>query len=205
MAEDYISLLKFYQKQVKIEINNDIQIVVSKNVFNQNPVLLGDIINKEEYIYSIEESLKKEALHKAVSYLSMRARSSFEIEEKLREKAYSENVICAAVNRLKKEGLLNDKSFTENWVKYRLSCNVGKFKIVSELLAKGINKSMIDEALESCNYEISAISQAQIFADKYIKRYVKSDPLIAKQKTIQALLRKGFSYDIAKSAVDSID
>ncbi len=202
MADDVITLLKVYKKQVKIEINNELEIVISKNVYAQNPVAEGDIIDKANFLQALDISLKKEALHKAVAYLSMRARSCFEISEKLKEKGYSEDVIKAVVERLKKEKLLDDKSFAENWVKYRLSSNVGEFRIVNELAMKGISKTMIEDALYACNYEDEALIQAQSFAEKYIKRYANIDEIMAKQKTMQALMRKGFSYDIAKSAVD---
>lgn len=204
MAEDVVTLLKIYKKQVKIEISNEIEMLVSKKVFLENPVGEGDIIDKSQYLQSLEKSLKKEALHKAVSYIAMRSRTCLEISEKLKEKGYSDEVISAVVNRLKKEGLLDDKSFAENWVRYRLSCNIGRFKIEHELATKGISGSIIENALDACNYEAEALVQAQNFAQKYIKRYADVDELIAKHKTMQALMRKGFSYDVAKTAVERL-
>ena len=73
----------------------------------------------------------------------------------------------------------------------------------AELMQKGVSREIIDDALENTESE-SELEKAKKILEKRMNRYTNLDPQEAKKKMLAFLGSRGFSYDIAKSAIDEL-
>lgn len=96
----------------------------------------------------------KTALDIALHLLKFRARSVFEIEQKLKSKNISEEEISKTIQVLLKNELLDDTKFVKMYVKDRnLFKPSGTFLLKMELTKLGLNDNLIEDALVDQNEE----------------------------------------------------
>jgi len=103
------------------------------------------------------------------------------------------------IDKLISKGYLNDAKFAEFWVENRSTKKgISRRRLEQELIKKGIAKSIIHDVLASTDRTDSA-EITKIITKKRTK--YASDP----QKLIQYLVRQGFDYESAKTAVLETD
>jgi regulatory protein len=108
----------------------------------------GMIIDRGGYRQLKEESERFTCLRRAMYYLSIRSRSSRELENYLVKKGFSKDHIHEATGRLKERGYLDDFAFATRYASYRRQGKtVGPRLIRNELYKKGIDKEIINRAL----------------------------------------------------------
>lgn len=156
----------------------------------------------DEVLY--EDEIRK-AFNRALHFLGFRMRSEYEVKKKLLDLEYGEAVVLEAIVKLKRLGFLDDDKFSEALLEtQKRSSSKGPRAIQQELQRKGIGKELQEKVLESYTQE----EQLQI-ATRLAEKAANSNRAVApsqlKQKIQNALLRKGYSFDIIKQALDSID
>lgn len=115
----------------------------------------------------------------------------------------SEIVIERVVERLKQKQMLDDVEFARAWTHSRqISKNKGQRAIKQELMQKGIGREIIEEVLSENISQESEQKLAQLALEKKIRLFKNLEGMGFKQKALQYLVRKGFSYDIAKDVVE---
>jgi regulatory protein len=125
----------------------------------------------------------------------VKARDTNEIREK---PGVSQAIADRVYERLLERGYVNDESFARYWAENRQATKgISTRKLVSELRSKGVDQSVIDEAMQNSPREEKSEIQ-KILA----KRRHKYDD---EQKLIAYLARQGFSYDTIREALDSSD
>ena len=130
---------------------------------------------------------------------------SKEMESYLDRKGFNQDVIDATIEKLKGYGYLDDFAFARDWVSSRMATKpMGKVMIKRELIYKGIDNEIIEEALARVSHEEEE-EQAYNLALKYQKRYGDLAPREQFYKIGQALARRGFSWEMIKRAVGRLD
>ncbi len=143
---------------------------------------------------------ENEAKEIALRFLSFRRRTEKEIKDKLKKKGFDEKAIKSTIDRLKEYDLINDLEFAAAWVKERLAYKPrGKKLLKQELWKKGIKKDIIEQVTEEfCQDEDKSAIE---LLEKIKRRYKNLEPKVAKRRMLSLLLRRGFSYEIAKNAL----
>lgn len=157
----------------------------------------------------IDEILELESYNKAVNYvmylLSFRMRSEKEIRDKLIEKEYMNHQIEHAIEYSKERNYINDFEFASSFVRDKTNLNkYGPEKIKFELYKKGISNSIISEVLEEYIPRDLEYENAHELAVKQVRKYSKDDKYKKYSKLSGYLYRKGYSFDIINSVVNSI-
>ena len=151
-----------------------------------------------------EDEIRK-AFNRALHYLGFRMRSEFEVKKKLLDAGYGEAIVLEAIVKLKNLGFLNDEMFSEALLQtQKKSSSKGPNAIRQELQKKGIGKELQVQVLESYS-EDEQLQIATKLAEKAANANRSIAPTQLKQKIQNALLRKGYSFDIIKQALDGID
>lgn len=141
------------------------------------------------------------AYRKALFILERRDHTQAELQKKLHDKEFSKESIAVAIERLKEYGFINDRRFTEQYLRYHY---LGKSKRVlsMKLLQKGIRTELFESVYEELKAELEdepeqeALRQAVKAALRKAERKgysVESLPKDEKNRMISALYRKGFS------------
>lgn len=113
---------------------------------------------------------KEEALKRAFRFLAYRARSEAEVRAKLTQWGFPEKSIKGALKRLRSLSVLNDEDFARGWTLARAKARgYGPRRIESQLLQKGISKSLIRLILQEAFDEQGEKRRARELLEKNFK------------------------------------
>ncbi len=115
-----------------------------------------------------------------------------------------EAIITKIMQRLIELKFIDDRVFAEFWIEQRT-----KFKhkpiwvIERELRQKGIDSELIKDEISKFDESKTAdLESAKKLAEKKLDFYRSLSPVKRREKVINFLLRKGFSYDTVKKALN---
>lgn len=130
----------------------------------------------------------------ALGLLAAREHSATELVRKLRTKGYSAREVDDVLERLQAQGAQSDARYAAARARYRATVSKwGWAKIALELRAQGIDGTLVGAAKDSL------AEDGVVFADM-AKSVAKPDA--DRQKALARLLRRGYSMDEAKAALD---
>ncbi|MEG0692059.1 MAG: regulatory protein RecX [Oscillospiraceae bacterium] len=140
---------------------------------------------------------RRKARERAYYLLGYRDHSKKELYDKLLQSARPQ-IAMDIITMVEEQGLLNDEDYAGKLARYyMLSKKWGAKKAYYEMLKKGIDKEMINIAIEEC--DVDYVEQIKAIIDK--KYYDCIDDYKGKQKLIAALMRLGYAYDDIKTAI----
>lgn len=143
-----------------------------------------------------------EALNAAVAMLARRACSRREIRDRLLSRGWCQETVDMVFAKLDQQNLLDDRDFSDQWTRYRASGNYGTGRIYRELRSKGIDEETALESIGSVSPE-DQLESASALAMKAASRSKPGEDLFRiRNRVLQALIRRGFSWDIARAACD---
>jgi regulatory protein len=148
--------------------------------------------------------LRALALHYVGRYATTRRKLADYLSRKIRERGWQDDRsadIAGLVESFSELGYVNDAQFAEARGRSFVRKGLGKRRLDDELRAAGIVDSDARNAHEHA--EVSAFLSAENFARRkhvgpFARQSVEPDK---RQKQLQAFLRAGHSYDIAKMFV----
>jgi regulatory protein len=150
----------------------------------------------------IFEEEKRSARNYAYKLLGLRARSEKEIHNKLKQKGYDENIILEVIKTLKNYNYLNDIEFAEHFATDRVkNKKIGEKLLRVELFKKGIPEKIINETIKKVFSENNELELAKELVKKKMPHLKNLEPLKAKKKLSDFLLRKGFDWDVISQVV----
>lgn len=135
----------------------------------------------------------------AVAMQARREHSKAEIVRKLMEREVSEADAQAAADRLEAEGLQSDQRFLESRVRIKRSAGHGPRRARMELSRHGLAEEDVDAAVDAAPDGWMAAAY-----DLVERRY--GPPPLARElrpKAFATLLRRGFTYDQARTAIET--
>ena len=141
----------------------------------------------------------------SLRYLSYRPRSEKEVVDYLKEKtkkfeSLTPEIIDQIVSKLKEYRFIDDAEFVKFWIEQRVKFKHKPLRAIEyELKQKGIDRNLIDGALsEFEDKNIFDLENAKKLAERKIEFYRNLEPIKRREKVMNYLLRKGFSYDVVK-------
>ncbi len=170
---------------------------VPSAVFLERRVRGGEPLDPGEYRLFVEKRGYPHALEVAVKFLALRERSEGEIQARLRRSYYPESVIAQVMATLSLHDLVSDQRFAEQWVGSRAK-RYGRGRIAQELRMKGVSAQDAQQALDQFEEE-DELRLAHAQAQKLAKKW-KQEPM----KITQALVRRGYSWSLARKAVQAV-
>lgn len=141
----------------------------------------------------------EKAKNAAIRKISRREHSSGDVLAHLIEKGYGEALSAEVVAHLIEKNWLNDQRFAEVLVRYQASRGKGPSYIRNKLREKKLQ--MNDEEILSIVAKASGKTEVERAKEIVERRYpgYREDFKIA-QKAFAALVRRGFSFEIARQA-----
>jgi regulatory protein len=162
-------------------------------------------INQELSQPEIDTLKRQDTIEKAKDsayrLISLRPRSSAEIQQNLNRKGYDAEVIAQVITDLCESDLLNDKAFAQYWVEQRDTFKPrSHLALRQELQQKGISRNLIDEVLTDSDES----NAARMAAEKKARQLSHLSETDFKKKLGQFLQRRGFNYDLTKEIVEEM-
>lgn len=141
----------------------------------------------------------------AVAYVSRRSRTSKELAQWIERKGYPVQVAQDVVARLQSLGYVDDATYACRFAEARASRGYGARRIVQELAQKGISLELAHDALEGVLDDESEFESVRQLARRRSDRLQNvSDLRKRKKKVFDYLIRRGFSPEIVRNAIEGI-
>lgn len=137
------------------------------------------------------------ALEYAGKALSYRMLSEKQLRDKILQKGFSEENAEYVLEKCREYGAVNDEEYCEGLIRSYRAKGYGKRRIAQKLKESGIDREIADIRLEDFNPDYDKMQ-------KYISSKIKCENPDSKlvKKVYDGLLRKGFSYEQAKEAIN---
>lgn len=147
----------------------------------------------------MEEKLSRE-LNRVYRFLSFRPRSHKEIFDYLKKIKIPPQRTSQIIKVLKRKRLVDDREFVRWWIEQRVSFKPkGRIALEKELKQKGIEESIIKEALDELN-EIDLAKRALQLKFKSLNTLTGKELF---QKMFSFLMSRGFSQSTIREVVAS--
>jgi regulatory protein len=143
----------------------------------------------------------KKAKNYAFLLLKFRPRSEKEIYQRLKNKKFNEEIIKNTVAFLKDKEFIDDNYFAKAWIQSRIKRPLGLRRLRAELKVKGVDKEIIDSQIEEIKKDYAEEDIVKAIAKAKISKLKGVEPLKAKRRILDYLLRRGFSAEIAFDVV----
>lgn len=188
--------------RVTIVLEGEQKYTLLYSAYRERPLKAGDAVDPEEFDHWVALKQYRSALEKAVSMLSRRACSTFEIKQKLKETGYSDYTTEMVILKLQKNSLINDQDFAGQWARFRSNRQYGPRRIDLELRRKGISSHDAEAAISNLSEE-EQLENAVRIAQKAMKNAKQDEaPQKTRNRILSAIVRRGYDWDIAREAMN---
>jgi regulatory protein len=147
----------------------------------------------------------------ALRMLKSRLRSAWEIDQALLRREVEPAERREVIEQLIELDLINDERYARSYIntRDRLSPR-GEYVLRMDLAKKGLAKEIIDQALRNRREEMEddesdrpdAETQARQVIGGKMRAYAHLDPLTRNRRLTSLLMRRGFSYDVARRILE---
>ena len=189
----------------EVVFEDETKLLLNYNIFEKYKVSVDMDFSETEiqemkYFSDIER-----AKSRAINYISGKLKTKYEVRLKLKEKDFTEDIIDEVIDILEKEEYLNDRLYCEVFIEDKKQLNgYGKNKIKSLLIQKGISKSVFEDFLDEFEYEEEFDNALKMGIKKLNLLSNEEDIFKKKQKLINYLAYRGFSFDVINDVLKEI-
>jgi regulatory protein len=139
------------------------------------------------------------AIEAALRVLAMGPRSEKDLRDRLKRRGFRIEAVSAAVERMRSLGYLNDEAFASLWVESRqASTPRSRRALAFELGRKGVDREIASQAVA----ELSDADAAYVAAQRRVRAVQGLDRQAFTRRLGNFLSTRGFSYGVARSAID---
>lgn len=178
------------KRRSKVFIDEDFAFVLYKGELKKYQIEEGAELAEDRYEEIMKQVIGKRTRERALYLLKSTGKTEAELRRKLLSAFYPAEAIDAAVKFLKEYHYLDDTEYARNYIE-AYGRRKSRTDLMGTLLRKGVEKSLILELLTEQPPDEEAIIRRLL--EK--RRYGVDASQAEKQKTVAALMRKGFSYD----------
>ncbi|WP_248548830.1 MULTISPECIES: regulatory protein RecX [Paenibacillus] len=176
---------------------------VHEDVMIKYRMITGNSFMKADLVEIVVADERQRAYVEGLRYLERKPRTAMEMTRRLRQKEIGETIIAEVVQRLQEERLLDDPLYAKQWAEQRIANQrKGKMWIRQELREKGIDKTLISEALENITPEQELESALETGRKKW--NLIRGEASDKRRKTGAFLMRRGFSGDMVRQVINTL-
>ena len=113
-------------------------------------------------------------------------------------KEYEDNVVSKVIKEAEENGLINDKRYALAYASDRMNFfKSGKNLVRMKLQQKGVEKPLIEAAIESVYKDVDEYAQALDLGKRRARSYRKLEKQVIARRLTSYIVRRGFSFDTA--------
>ena len=189
--------------RVNIYVDEKFFMAIYKELVFSFNLKKGQEIDKDYLKNILDDEIYMKAKNKALNILSKSSQSEKQIQQKL-SKDFEEHTIDRVIEFLQKYKFVDDEDLATRIINTNVNLNkYGKNKIKQNLYNKGIDKIIIEQAMDEIDSD-KEFENAFYLGKKRYDRLKNEDPRKAYQKIGNHLAYKGFNYDIIKKVLNRL-
>ena len=175
--------------RTSIRFDNGMEVLLYKGEVRKLGLQEQTVISREKYDEIIYEILGTRAKKRAMFLLERMDRTEHQLRDKLMQNGYPAVCVDLAIDYVKKYHYIDDLRYATNYISYQQKRKCRQ-KLKIDLLTKGIDKNVIEQALDEAFDSDEQIKIRQLLEKKHYDP--KECDRKEKQKTYQYLMRRGF-------------
>jgi regulatory protein len=142
---------------------------------------------------------RQRAFERALKSISVRERTSAEVEAFLQRRGYDGDVIADVVRSLREEGLVDDAGYARRFAEdRRLLDRWGNERIARDLERRGIDRELVEQALAGYGRDDELAVAIELLDRRFPMPF---DGDRERDKAWRMLVRRGYEPELAYSAV----
>ena len=176
--------------------DEETEMVLTSTQIADLAIFPGMEFTHEEFIELTREIEQNASKARALKTIGSRTLSSKEIQKRMVAKGDSAEIASQTTQWLEEIGLVNDEEYAKSIVRHYTKKGYGNARIKQELFKRGIERDFWDDAMEESDGMEDA---AYAFVEKKLRSGSDESEI---RKTIDAMRRRGYSYDEARAAIN---
>ena len=190
-----IKYKKMANSRYKVYLDENHELLLYEDVILKYNLLIRKDIDEKLIIEMDKYNQECDVYYVALNSIKNRFRSVYELRSILLKKEYPIDLVNSAIDKLIKQGYLNDRSYCKSFINNQMiTTNNGPFKIIRQLNEKKVDSSIIDEEISIFDDE-EQILRIKKLIDRGIKSNHTKGGVVLKQKIYNDL--KNLGYDIS--------
>ena len=179
--------------RVRIDVDGEFSFVLYKGELSEYGLKEGMVLDEDLYEDILVKTLIPRAKKRGMNLLMKNDRTEADIRLKLSQSGYPDRAIDEAVDYLKSFHYVDDVRFAEEFIRFKKAAK-SRRQIESELIGKGIDRNIVENALEEAFSEDEGGEEELI--ERLIRKKCKTAPSnledTDKRKLYAYLYGKGF-------------
>ncbi|ROL61904.1 hypothetical protein D9V86_03415 [Bacteroidetes/Chlorobi group bacterium ChocPot_Mid] len=193
-------------KSCDIFVNGELWITTSSDLVLKYKLSKGILLNSTLESILTKEHRNYEVKQTAYNFAAFKPRTEKQVREKLNMKGFSKDEQEKAILFLREFRLLDDEKYAFTFSKEYLNRkNVGKSRLVDELIKRGIEKDLAKKAADTSYDDLSSNDVVLRTALKKMKVMSNLSKKEKKNKLIAYLRRQGFEWDSIKFVLQEFE
>jgi len=187
-------------RRVNVFLDGAFAFALSMEVATQANLQPGVALSDQNIAGLVAEGKWQKLYDATLNFLSYRPRSEDEVRRYLSRRQTPPDLSARLIARLTESRLLDDEAFARYWVENREAFSPRSGRALrAELRSKGVDDSTIASAIEGDDSDA-----AYRAAQKKARPLSTADRDTFRRKLLSFLMRRGFSYDTAREAVNRV-
>lgn len=195
---------KMSKGRYKLTLDNT-ELILYEDVILKNDLLRTSNINLELLEKVMNENVYYEIHNMALTYIEIKMRTSKEIKDYLNKKNFNTKLIDEVLDRLNKEGYLNEEKYIDAFVNDKVNLtNWGPYKIKKSLLDLELDETLINNKLNTINENIWNGKIEKIINKKLNSLKNKSNYMIKNKLKID-LYNLGYNNNLIEENLNNLN
>ena len=203
-----MKILKYKKKsngKYSLFLDDGREFVYYEEVILQFNLLLSKTIEEEDLLTIHNVNLEYDVYYVALNSIKNRYKSTYELKEYLKKKEYPEEYIDHAIEKLTKQGYLNDEMFAKSYIHSQIVTTMhGPDHIRRDLIQKRIPSSIIDQEMSVFD-EDTQLEKIHKLIEKGIKSNHTKSGFVLKQKIVNDLKLQGYDSSLISKEISGFD
>jgi regulatory protein len=182
----------------------------SMDVVLKFEITKGKTLTEQDVERVLEQNDVMHLKQVALRYATYKSRTAEEVRRKMLEKDFAPEEAEYAVQFLEEFGYVNDAAYARSFIKdFQERKPSGTERLRQELLKRGVSKFDIEDALAEAfpkeSVKDTMLENALAAANKKLRALKGKEPEKQQQSLIAYLQRQGFSWEIIKATLKSLE
>lgn len=203
-----MKILKYKKKrngQYELQLESGEELILYEEVILKFELLLKKKIEQSEKEKVLLCNQEYDVYYVALKALKNRFRSVKDLKELLLKKEYPVEYVEKAIDKLLKQGYLNDQSFAKAYINNQMiTSSKGPRKFEKELLDKGVQSDIIFKELEVFTKE-EQISKIKKIATRLIKSNRSRGGAVLRRKITHDIQMAGYDVSLINSVLSTME
>lgn len=199
-----VEVQKKNKDRVNVFVDEEFSFACDGEIVYKYNIKKGNIVNVDELKEIMEEDNFIKCKSSVLRTIEKTYKTEKEIIDKLKDKGFEEKTIKRTLEFLKEYNFLNDKKYTEMFVKDKIKAQ-GRNKIKFTLMKKGVCEQLIKDKINNIDKDEEfngALTLAQKKYNLLVKR--EEDKFKISQKLYRFLAGKGYGYDCINKVIKQV-